>query len=212
MTRNHLWNLAAVAAMALAGASARAGNEDSAEASEPIQKASYAVPATAPCCPAPKSLSMPAKQYGHFVVENVKVNAMGVSVTIKRIKIMYKGDGIDADVAKCGLTGKYEAEVQGCGADCLDILKELQQAAQVNNEAANHGKCENKPRYCPPATTASCGTTCPAPTALVPVKCEMPPTTIMEPQPAPRSNRATNGDDRGAAKRGTAPEDSGEAK
>jgi hypothetical protein len=46
----------------------------------------------------------PPKQYGHLVLENVTINAMGVSARVKRIRIMYKGDGIDSNLAKCALT------------------------------------------------------------------------------------------------------------
>ena len=61
------------------------------------------------------------KQYGHFVLDNVRLNAMGVSCTIKRVRIMYKGDGIEADVAKCAMTGG-ESEKK---ADVPKVLTDL---------------------------------------------------------------------------------------
>jgi hypothetical protein len=51
------------------------------------------------------------KQYGHFVLDNVKINAMGVSCAIKRVRFMYKGDGIDADAAKSVLPACTVSEV-----------------------------------------------------------------------------------------------------
>jgi hypothetical protein len=69
----------------------------------PVAPASYsAAPAPLPGAARP---AQSAKQYGHFVLDNVKINAMGVSTTIKRVRFMYRGDGIEADVAKCALTG-----------------------------------------------------------------------------------------------------------
>jgi hypothetical protein len=71
------------------------------------------------------------KQYGHFVLDNVKVNAMGVSCTIKRVRFMYKGDGIDADVAKCALTnGESEKK-----ADVPRALTELLETVGKTNKA-----------------------------------------------------------------------------
>lgn len=78
---------------------------------QPITRAAYSAP------------SGQLKQYGHFVLDNVKVNAMGVSCTIKRIRFMYKGDGIDADVAKCALTNgesEKKADVPRVLADLLE--------------------------------------------------------------------------------------------
>jgi hypothetical protein len=66
------------------------------------------------------------KQYGHFVLDNVKVNAMGVSCIIKRIRFMYKGDGIDADVAKCALTnGESEKKTVEAPKALTDLLEKL---------------------------------------------------------------------------------------
>lgn len=74
---------------------------------------------SAPPCPACKATT-PCKQYGHFVMENVTVNAMGVSAKVKRIRFMYKGDGIDGDVAKCALTdGESEKKVDSGKLDTL---------------------------------------------------------------------------------------------
>lgn len=77
--------------------------------------------------PAPRAT---AKQYGHFVLDNVRVNAMGVTTTIKKVKIMYKGDGIEADVAKCALTNG-ESERKG---DVEKILKQLTELVEEMKE------------------------------------------------------------------------------
>ena len=81
----------------------------------------------------PAAYSSPSahlKQYGHFVLDNVRVNAMGVSCTIKRVRFMYKGDGIDADVAKCALTnGESEKK-----ADVPRVLTELLEKVQEGDK------------------------------------------------------------------------------
>jgi hypothetical protein len=83
------------------------------------------MPAACDSSPEPAPLPGPAagrsKQYTHFVLDNVRVKAEGVDCTIKRVRFMYKGDGIDADVAKCALTnGESEKK-----ADVPKVLTEL---------------------------------------------------------------------------------------
>jgi hypothetical protein len=67
------------------------------------------------------------KQYGHFIMDNVTINAMGVSAKIKRIRILYKGEGVDSDIAKCALTdGESEKKVDSSKLDTLiEKLSEL---------------------------------------------------------------------------------------
>jgi len=67
------------------------------------------------------------KQYGHFVLDNVKVNAMGVSCSIRRMRFQYKGDGIDPDVAKCALTnGESEKKTMEAPKAVTDLLEKLE--------------------------------------------------------------------------------------
>lgn len=71
------------------------------------------------------------KQYGHFVLDNLRVNAMGVSCTVKRIRFQYKGDGIDGDVAKCALTNgesEKKADLPQAFVDALEKLGKAQSA------------------------------------------------------------------------------------
>jgi hypothetical protein len=91
-----------------------------------VQAACPAPPAPMCCAPAKSS----CKQYGHFVIDNVKVNAMGVSTTIKKIKFMYKGDGIEADVAKCAMTNG-ESEHKG---DLEKLMKQLTELVEEQQE------------------------------------------------------------------------------
>ena len=92
-----------------------------------VIQTTYTTPVTArahlePKRPSPDHL----KQYGHFVLDNVKVNAMGVSCMIKRIRFMYKGDGIDSDVAKCALTnGESEKKTTEAPKALNDLLEKL---------------------------------------------------------------------------------------
>jgi len=78
------------------------------------------------------------KQYGHFVMENVTINAMGVSARIKRIRVMYKGDGVDSDIAKCAMTnGESEKKVDTGKLDALiEKLSELLEKKMPTSMAA----------------------------------------------------------------------------
>lgn len=77
------------------------------------------------------------KQYAHFVLQNVTINAMGVSAKIKRIRVMYKGDGIENDVAKCALTnGESEKKV-----DSAMLYKLLEKLNAVNWNCPTAAPC-----------------------------------------------------------------------
>jgi hypothetical protein len=93
------------------------------------------------------------KQYGHFVLDNVRVNAMGVSCTIKRVRFMYKGDGIDNEVAKCALTGG-ESEKK---ADVPKVLTDLLE------KISSGGKSDEAREITPPKAGACYAVPCPAP-------------------------------------------------
>jgi hypothetical protein len=128
-----------------------------------VVPANFAPPAPLPC-PARAT----AKQYGHFVLDNVRVNAMGVTVNIKKVKLMYKGDGIEADVAKCALTNgdserkgnKEEEQVLQQVKDLLDWLKKKTEDADEKRSPACYAPAPACPRACeshevPPAPTCT---------------------------------------------------------
>lgn len=51
--------------------------------------------------------------YGHLVLDNVRVNAMGINCTIKRVRLMYKGDSNLADAAKGAVANGEAGKPQG---------------------------------------------------------------------------------------------------
>lgn len=51
--------------------------------------------------------------YGHLVLDNVRVNAMGINCTIKRVRVMYKGDSNLADAAKGAVANGEAGKPQG---------------------------------------------------------------------------------------------------
>src|SRR5262249_20861379 len=95
---------------------------------QPIVQASYSAADAVPSSPERKSSSSDhRKQDGHFVLDNVKVNAMGVSCSIRRMRFQYKGDGIDPDVAKCALTnGESEKKTIEAPKAVTDLLEKLE--------------------------------------------------------------------------------------
>ncbi|MBY0528194.1 MAG: hypothetical protein K2R98_32665 [Gemmataceae bacterium] len=129
----------------------------------PVQSAGFVAASPVPCCPPPLRFtgapapcrteigrcSQPshAKQYGHFVLEDIKVNAMGVSCTVKRMRFMYRGDGIDPDVAKCALTGEYEKKPEPAAKDtacCTDKKADCGCGCKCGD--CKCGKSEEKPQ------------------------------------------------------------------
>jgi len=112
-----------------------------------------------PTPPAPTSAPKTAKQYGHFVLDNVRVNAMGVTATVKKIKFMYKGDGIDGDVAKCYMTGGQSERK----ADAEKVLEEVGRLLDEKKE-----KKPEEPKACPAPCVcpAPCACPCPAPVCV----------------------------------------------
>jgi hypothetical protein len=118
---------------------------------QPKRQASQSACITA-CSPTPPSQH---RQYGHFVLDNVRVNAMGVSCTIRRVRFLYKGDGLDNEVAKCALTGG-ESEKK---ADVPRVLTELLEkiSAASKEEKAPASRAATCTPACVPATL------CPSP-------------------------------------------------
>jgi hypothetical protein len=121
---------------------------------QPKQKAPAAISPTA-FAPSPPTQH---KQYGHFVLDNVRVNAMGVSCTIRRIRMLYKGDGVDADVAKCAMTGG-ESEKK---ADVPKVLTDLLEKVSKAEGAPTAPTCT--PAVCAPSSCpANLSPPCPPP-------------------------------------------------
>lgn len=97
-----------------------------------------------------------AKQYGHFVMDDVKVNAMGVTCTVKSIRFMYRGDGIDNDVAKCALTGgESEVKKNELPKSVTDLLEKLNQKDKQSCCASGACECCTKAGCC---ATKCCAT------------------------------------------------------
>jgi hypothetical protein len=158
---------------------------------ESVMPASYPPPPPPLPCPAMKAQG--AKQYGHFVIDNIKVNAMGVSTTIKKIKFMYKGDGIEADVAKCALSNG-DSERKG---DLDKLINQVTKLVEEKTEGKKEKLPEPKADVAPPPPLPGSGTGCgwsgsscpsayptclPAP-AAVPVPCTPGPPGSPAPEP-----------------------------
>lgn len=66
-----------------------------------------------PETPAKTAPSGQENAYGHLVLDNVRVNAMGINCTIKRVRLMYKGDSNLADAAKSAVANGEAGKPQG---------------------------------------------------------------------------------------------------
>jgi hypothetical protein len=124
----------------------------------PVAHAAYAcadapVATPAPAYPAPAEHH---KQYGHFVLDNVNLNAMGVSCAIKRIRFMYKGDGIDNEVAKCALTNGESEKKTDVPKVLTDLLEKLEKS-----EGSKKPCCSGCAPTCTHASSGCCTTTLP---------------------------------------------------
>lgn len=150
-----------------------------------IAPAAYPSLPPPPPCPAVKAPAG-AKQYGHFVMDDIKVNAMGVSTTIKKIKFMYKGDGIEADVAKCAMTNG-ESEHKGDVEKLIsEVSKLIEKKEADKSEPCGSNACVGATSKCPAAavpvgavaeTLTSAPTICPPcppVTTCTPVCCPCP--------------------------------------
>jgi hypothetical protein len=82
------------------------------------------------------------RQYGHFVMDNVTINAMGVSARIKRIRVMYKGDGIECDLAKCAGS---DSEKKVDGDKVQELIEKLGEILQKKDTPC--GMTLPSPRY-----------------------------------------------------------------
>jgi hypothetical protein len=119
----------------------------------PVAPAVYSAPST---CPDAKPTQ---KQYGHFVMDDIKVNAMGVTTTIKKIRFMYKGDGIEADVAKCALTNG-DSERKGDLEKLVEQVSKLVEVKDGKKEKVEETKASSC-NSCPPCPASVCGTALP---------------------------------------------------
>jgi len=139
MIRSHWWTLVAVLALALS----------------PALRGAHA--GEAPTPPAGSAPPVQHKQYGHFILDNVRINAMGVTCTIKRIRFLYKGDGLDNEVAKCALTNGESEKKAEVSKVLTEVLEKLEKT-----EGAKTPSCSCFPA-CPGSLgcgvlTTSCGT------------------------------------------------------
>jgi hypothetical protein len=120
--------------------------------SQGVVQAACPAPPAPMCCPTAKSS---CKQYGHFVMDDIKVNAMGVSTTIKKIKFMYKGDGIEADVAKCAMTNG-DSERKGDLEKLMKQVSDLVDAQKEKKEEPKEKKQESKVQTLPECGCKEC--------------------------------------------------------
>lgn len=118
--------------------------------SQEVVPALYSPSPTPATDPEPKtSPAGNAKQYGHFVMDDVNVNAMGVNCTIKSIRFMYRGDGLDNEVAKCALTGgESETKKNELPKSVTDLLEKLNQKDKPSCCATAACQCCTKAGCC----------------------------------------------------------------
>lgn len=102
------------------------------------------------------SPSAQPKQYGHFVLDNVRLNAMGVSCTIKHVRLLYKGDGI-VGVANSAVANEDFAKKQELVKMLGELLEKVSDGVGV------------KASVCTPACATYSGpTNCPTAPAACP--------------------------------------------
>jgi hypothetical protein len=144
-------------------------NEDAAPRSQPwIIDTAVQVKNT----PAKTAASGQPKQYGHFVLDNVRLNAMGISCTIKSVRLMYKGDGIITDAAKTAVANDGSEKKQ----ELMDAVGSLlEQMGVVSKSCGSCGNVSGTACSAPAGCVSGCGScmnvsgsSCLAPTGSAP--------------------------------------------
>lgn len=161
MTQNRWWTLAVLGALAVVGmyTAVRSAAGVDACGNPCTSSGCCAVPAPAEAKPA---LFQPPKQHFRFVLDNLTFRMGGEGeCKIKRIEFEYKGDGIEADVAKTALTAG-NAESSATKAELGELTKLLERLIE-----AQTGQKVVKPTCSMPPTPA--GVCYPSP-----VPCTMP--------------------------------------
>lgn len=149
--------------------------------------------------------------YGHLVLDNVRVNAMGINCTIKRVRLMYKGDSNVADAAKGAVANGEAGKPQGMASVLNAVLEGIGvcstpctvpacsappcSAAPIYASGPCAMPAPNAPMLCPaiPAPTVTTAPVCTpvAPTALPPTTPPGPSSAI--PTAAPQEKKDEKG-------------------
>jgi hypothetical protein len=137
--------------------------------------------------PAKTAASGQPKQYGHFVLDNVRLNAMGVSCTIKSVRLMYKGDGIITDAAKTAVASDGSEKKQ----ELMDAVGSLlEQMGVVSKSCGSCGSYSGSSCSAPMGCTSACPGATPLPTCgnglitTSPSGCSMPASVPTETMPS----------------------------
>jgi hypothetical protein len=108
-----------------------------------------------PCKPAAQALP---KQYGHVVLDNVRLNAMGVSCSVKRIRLMYKGDGPITEAVKTAVANGDGDKTQQAAAVLGALLEEMGLGSR--SCSSMHVPYSSGPFVSCPSPTTSAGMSC----------------------------------------------------
>jgi len=192
VTQNRWWTLAALGALAVVGmyTAVRSATGVDACGNPGVCVSSCAAPAC--CAPEVKPTQYPPpKQHFRFALDNLNFR-MGSEgeCKIKRIEFEYKGDGIEADVAKAALGAGEPASPAELGelTRLLEKLLEAQTGQKVGKPTCGmpvpvvsycpvpvgplpSGCQVHGPMSCPPP----CGMTLPSPHYLIAPACGAPP-------------------------------------
>jgi hypothetical protein len=177
VTQNRWWTLAALGALAVVGmyTAVRSATGVDACGNPGVCVSSCAAPA---CCAsdAKPTQDPPPKQHFRFVLDNLNFR-MGSEgeCKIKRIEFEYKGDGIEADVAKAAL-GAGNAESSATKAELGELTKLLEKLLEAQTgQKLGKPTCGMLPTpagsYYPMPVAPICGPLPPCCPVHVPVTC-----------------------------------------
>ncbi|MBL8797904.1 MAG: hypothetical protein JNM56_28660 [Planctomycetia bacterium] len=134
MTQNRWWGLAAVGALAVVGM------YTAMRCSAGVDACGNPVGCVAACCKTVAQPTPPAppKQHFRFVLDNLSFR-MGNEgeCKIKRLEIEYKGDGIDAEVAKAALgAGETDVPPAPTGNELNEVVRLLEKLVEAQGRGA----------------------------------------------------------------------------
>lgn len=114
---------------------------------------------TAGCCS--KSQAEAPKQYVHFLIKDIEVKTADATFTLGKVSFMYKGDGIEADVAKAAMGADSSKDGKKVDlSDLADVLGKLtdQLNTMLTSKAGKSDKADED-TDAPKPTSASCAAT-----------------------------------------------------
>jgi len=82
--------------------------------------------------------SAPCKQYAHIVLDNVFINAVGISVQVKRIRFMYKGEGLSCINMYSSNPNRRMQELLNSSEDLQQIQNEWERIWFADQVKADH--------------------------------------------------------------------------